>query len=256
MDRTRWNECIQSLGWLCGRCQQGQLRQTGKNLLEQSTAETNLVQGEDWFEPEMAETRFAGLLVCDNPDCRDPVAIAGTLQRDYFQIDVSEYDIQENFRVQAITPAPAPFHISEKVPEAVKFKVIAAAGLFWSDLEAAANMVRQAVETLLDQQKVHKYPATGPRRAVSLHNRILDFQKKNPSAGDALLAVKWIGNAGSHKGGLDRDAVLDGFELLEHALEETYIGSRKALLAKAKKINARRKPLARPKSKSKTRWRD
>ena len=213
-------------------------------LLRDDTADTAMARSEDWFEPDMAEVRFAGLLVCDNPDCRDPVAVAGILKVDYVQVGPADYEEDESYRVEAVTPPPTPFFLSPKIPEKVKLKVLTAARLFWSDLDASANMIRQAVEALFDEERVKKYPRQGSRLGIALHHRIVDFQTRYPEAGECLLAIKWIGNAGSHKGGLVRDAVLDGFELLEHALEAVYVGSRRAALAKAKKINSRKRPLA------------
>jgi hypothetical protein len=60
---------------------------------------------------------------------------------------------------------------------------------------------------------------------LSLHERIEIFQKVQPAVGDALLALKWIGNTGSHPGDLSAKDLLDAFDILSHALDEV-IGKR------------------------------
>lgn len=48
------------------------------------------------------------------------------------------------------------------------------------------------------------------------------MQAKRPEVANALMAVKWIGNDGSHDGKLTVDDVLDGVDMLEHALNLLY----------------------------------
>jgi len=43
-----------------------------------------------------------------------------------------------------------------------------------------------------------------------------------PDIADFLLAIKWIGNTGSHTGKLERIDVLEAYELLELSLNKLY----------------------------------
>ena len=53
-----------------------------------------------------------------------------------------------------------------------------------------------------------------------------------------LLAIKWIGNEGSHpEKSLTKNDVIDLYEILEHVLSELFENKSKTILAKAKKIN-------------------
>jgi hypothetical protein len=61
---------------------------------------------------------------------------------------------------------------------------------------------------------------------------------------DMLLAVKWLGNAGSHDG--DKPTIADvrmTYDLLEHVLSEIYEKKTGELKAVAKKINKKKGPL-------------
>ncbi len=60
---------------------------------------------------------------------------------------------------------------------------------------------------------------------------------------DMLLAIKWLGNAGSHgHGKITIDDVMDSYELTEHILAEIFEPKIKKLKAIAKKINRKKGP--------------
>jgi hypothetical protein len=75
---------------------------------------------------------------------------------------------------------------------------------------------------------------------LTLHERIERFRRDDVAAGRALMAVKWIGNEGSHGGRLDKKDLLDGFELLEHALSEVFGRRSKRLAAIERRITRRK----------------
>ena len=247
VDKRHWGEAISAFHWLCGRCQSGHIRRNPNAWFEEATADTLRARDHDAWEPDWDRLRFIGLFRCDNPACLDPVSVCGVLHNEHFQVGPTEYDVTTTYWVSSISPAPIPFPIGDAIPEDVAVRLRSAAGLLWSDHDAAANKIRQAVEAMLDERRVKKFPRTGPRVSIALHRRIQDFAAINPSAADHLLAIKWIGNAGSHVGGLSREDVLDALDLMEVALEEIYIGHRRAILKKAKKINTTKKPLGKAK---------
>jgi hypothetical protein len=243
VDKRHWGETVPSFNWLCGRCQRGHLRRSAENWSEALTADTRRGQSGDEWEPDWDEYRFAGLLLCDNPECRDPVSVGGLVSYEHFQTGPSTYEHVGTYRVQTVAPPPCPFPISELVPSGVSERLRSAAGLLWSDHDASANKIRQAVEFLLDERRVKKFPRSGARKAVPLHQRIQTYSATNSLAAAPLLAIKWIGNAGSHTGGLSREDVLDALDLMEVALEEVYVGHRRAIMKKVKRINNTGKPL-------------
>ena len=77
---------------------------------------------------------------------------------------------------------------------------------------------------------------------LSLHARIDLFRQTNPDLADALMAVKWIGNAGSHSRPIMREDLLDGYELMEHVLDELFVQREKRIARLSRQINRRKRP--------------
>lgn len=62
-----------------------------------------------------------------------------------------------------------------------------------------------------------------PKTGYTLHKRIERFKIKNPEQAESLMAIKWIGNSGSHTNrSLTKDDILDSFEILEHVTTKLY----------------------------------
>lgn len=117
--------------------------------------------------------------------------------------------------------------------------------MIWLSAEAAANAIRQAVEHLMDEAGIAATDGAGKR--IMLHHRILEFQKADAENGDVLLATKWLGNTGSHVGGIIRDHVLDAFEMIELVLNNRYGTATAILMAKVAAVNAAKGPAPTPK---------
>ena len=253
MERERWGEALNEINWLCGRCQQGRLKLPKEGLLSRMTADTQEVFHEDWFDRDDVVSRFTALMICDNLACADPVVVAGTEQSEHFQVDWDEYDVVTTRTPETVTPAPLPFPLPDKTPEAVTRLLRSACQLLWSDHDAAGNKIRQAVEALLDDQKIRKVTtipskagAPARRQALKLHTRIEHLSHKSAEVGDHLMAIKWIGNAGSHVGKpLRRDDVLDALEIMEVVIEDLYVKKRATLGAHVKRILKAKKPVPR-----------
>jgi hypothetical protein len=249
MDRDKWTEVVTGFGWLCFRCQQGHLRYQAGLAHFRETADSHAIGiDQPHLPPEHYEERiFACIIVCDH--CNDPVAVSGIFSWERLQVGWEDYEETNYYRVKAVNPAPAPFIVPASVPQSVSQHIRAAAGILWTDHDAAANKIRQCVEAMLDERGVKKYPRTGPRRAIALDHRIKAYGQQNHEVAHHLMAIKWIGNAGSHGDGIGRNDVLDALEIIEQVFEDVYVGHRAKLRAKVAKIIARKKPLPKPKMK-------
>jgi len=145
---------------------------------------------------------------------------------------------EPEFRPKYVEPCIVFFDLPPKCPESIAKEVQQAFALFWLDAPAAANRVRAAVERLLDHQRVaKKETAKGKRRQISVHRRIERFQAKRGGVGKALMAVKWIGNEGSHESSLSQLDLLDAFGMLSYALDAVYDDRVKTVSQLATKIN-------------------
>lgn len=172
-------------------------------------------------------------MVCVNPACREVVYVVGRqtveLSQDPYQ-EQADYD--EVIYPLFFLPAPPIISLPAKCALEVASQVELAFSLYWSDLDAAGTRLRIAVERLLD--------STGVEARPTLHNRIELYKKKEPELGDCLLAIKWLANEATHETGLLAYDVLDGFEILEHVLEQIYDPRTKKISRKVVDINQRK----------------
>jgi hypothetical protein len=79
--------------------------------------------------------------------------------------------------------------------------------------------------------------AEGVQRSRNLHDRIQRFAAKHPEIDEKMLAVKWLGNLGSHESSVTQREALKAFELFDYILEEVVEGRRSRLTRMAKAIN-------------------
>ncbi len=231
--------------WECPTCSRGHLNLLKETLKSQETGPSKKLQDENAWEPDWITKRFVALLQCNFALCEEVVAISGTTHL----VEDAEEDpgsgrwhqvFIDSFEPRFLSPAPVPIRIVKATPEEVESCLREAAGLLWQSPEAAANQMRQAVEHLMDALKVKKKGAKGGQ--LTLHARIEAFEKNDQTNGALLKAVKWLGNSGSHAGGLDRDDVLDAFDMIEHVLSNVYDTSAKQILKKARAINKAKGP--------------
>ena len=148
-------------------------------------------------------------------------------------------DYADWFMLRAATPGIRLVVTPETTPEEVHAAVREAAAVVWASPASAANALRRAVEEMLDHKRVRKTKVTKKRKRVRLntHERIEIFGQTEPSAALALEAVKWIGNEGSHSGGVSIQDVLDGAEVLAYALELVFGTKTKSIQRRIATIN-------------------
>lgn len=233
--------------WTCPTCEQGHLVLDETSLKKVETGPSKKAQDHPAWDVEWIESRFVGLLICNFVNCAELVAIGGsvTVEEQYDQ----DYDgvvsqtYVDTFEPRFLFPAPPLVRLIQETPKVVKEKLVEAAGLVWQNSEASANQVRQAVESLMDCQKIKKTEIQrGKRVRLSLHRRIKIFERTDPINGEILLAIKWLGNTGSHLGKLSRKDVFDAFDMMELVLTNLYSQAAKQIQRKAKAINKAKGP--------------
>ena len=108
-------------------------------------------------------------------------------------------------------------------PAAIAELIKSAYVLSWGDYEACLNRIRVCLEMLLDALRIPRSALkAGRRNPLNLHRRIELAQGKGPSTKPFLMAAKYLGNAGSHSGGLTRRDAFDAFDLLEAIVTALY----------------------------------
>jgi hypothetical protein len=203
-------------------------------------------QSEQWdeWEPDWIHGGFHSVLRCGKRTC-DLVRVVGKMV--LVADERGGWDGQSwvhEFSPLFFHPALPLLQSHEAAPEAVLQRVAAASTVLWADPSSAANRLRSAVEALMDDQGI---PRKGSGKKgpfdLTLHKRIENLATAKPAYADAaqmILAVKWIGNVGSHEDALKSSNVLDGAEILDFALTEIYDKSRDAIKQLAAEITARK----------------
>lgn len=230
--------------WPCPNCNNSALKIDKEKFHSTETTESKKAREHEYWEYEWISLIFSGILECN---CGEIVTMTGygNVEHEHYYDQVTdEYHegLYEEFTPTFFHPTLHVFHISDNCPELVKNEIIDSFKLFWFDLPSCANKVRTSLELLLNEEKVNKTIATkkGSRRRLKLHERIIEYKKKNSQVADFLLAIKWIGNTGSHIGTLDRNDLLDAYELLDFSLSKLYDNKETELEKLQKEINKRK----------------
>jgi hypothetical protein len=217
-------------------------------LSKEWTADTQEASSHEGFEASWVEQRFVAILRCDNRKCGDIAVVAGTGKVDeYPDEDLTEMLYEDVYYAKYVAPSPSLISIPTNCPGEVVAELKSAFVASWGDYAAAGNRIRAAVERLLDALRVQKQTANGngKRRLLVLHDRITQIKSRYPEVHDALLAIKWLGNAGSHTDSLTRDDVFDALDIFESVLSNLYSKHPSVIKRLVKSVNARKGPAPR-----------
>ncbi len=207
----------------CPRCASGRLMPDGPSLsVQQPKYSREESKHPDW-EPDWDIERFGLRLKCDHAQCGEIAHMIGdTTVAEYYDDDLDNWSLISLLRPRSFFPAPPIIEIPKEVTATVKEEICKSFELFWVDLNACANRLRVSVELLLNDFKI---PSTGVNKKgkptrLDLNARISLFEKSDPEHAPTLTALRMIGNLGSHGGEVNREPLLDAFEIYEYALAE------------------------------------
>ena len=221
--------------YLCPRCNKGLLRIKNDTLNKIETVNSKQHQEEEYSEIQDIEYTFNCVFECINNKCGEVVACTG-----HAGVDIEcavDYDNFSQSNEYYTYYKPLFFHpnlklitIPEGTPADVERTLNKSFELFFTSPSAAANLVRISIEEILTDQ--------GVERVRSLHRRIEKLPEKHQSVKDHLLALKWLGNAGSHSDEeLSLDDTMDAYELVEYVLSKIYYSNPTDIDRLAKEIN-------------------
>lgn len=235
------DDWVQESSWPhtdCPVCGAGSL--TPDSIVSVEAAASSRHHDHEAWEPEWIHGTFHGVLRCSVGRCNEPVSIAGDYKVDMVMAPGGGWygEYEAFYRLRYALPALPLLAPPDKTPETVRRAVEAASALLWIDPGAAGNRLRFAIEELLTAQRVRRsIMKDGKRIRLTTHRRIELLRQRKEAASDALMAVKWIGNEGSHADALTATDVIDGAELLGHALRLLYDDSAKQMERRIRKIN-------------------
>jgi len=229
--------------WQCPTCNSSSLQVIEDKFIQQHNSETETNYNEDWFQaPEMITYTFTTLLSCANKDCREVITCSGTGSVEREQYTYDDYKYVEYYKPFFFYPPLQIFKIPVKTPDDVKKSILSSFSLVFDNKSAAANQVRTSIECLLTHLKIKKNNISGgKRKKLNLHRRIELLPIKYQKIKDICLAIKWLGNAGSHcDDEMSFDDVFDGYDMLSFILEELYDNKHIQVTKLAKRINAKK----------------
>lgn len=193
------------------------------------------------FDPEWIAGTIHTIGRCQNDECEQVVIAVGTYKVDYSHNRAddgpdSEYrgpQYSEFYKLNYFHP-PLALPLPEAVPKDVLDAIDRAVPLLFIDPSFAATALRASVELFLTGQGILAGTPEGNRR--SLHQRIELWGKEagNQRVAEQFLAVKWLGNQGTHEGEPHTVSdVLDGLEFIESAFHELFVAPEIDLRVKA-----------------------
>ncbi len=233
-------------GWLskgkwpkvpCPTCEHSSVALTTFKGFADAASESARKKHPDW-DPDWLRGVFTGQMTCSDPDCGETVAISGDWRVVFAGHQHSDpYD--ELLRLRFAHPPLRLAALPDGTPDSVAEGIHSASSVVWVSPSSGANRLRFSVEALLTARGVNKTAPkrSGGRRRLTTHERIVLYRTKNPEVADALEAVKWIGNDGSHDESLTVADVMDGVEVLELALRLLYDTRDEALRRRIAAIN-------------------
>lgn len=235
--------------WPCPACNSGTLRLEKGSLNKRETRDSiKCREGQEpgEWEPDVPFYRFACVLLCNQPQCGEPVIVSGhtTDEPGYGPEGESTW---EHFLNPVFFHQPPPIiRIPDDCPKEVRHEINTAFALYWCDRLSCANRLRNAIELLLTHLRIRRFqaiPGKHKRQRLTLHQRIELFSQRSPDLATRMFAVKWVGNEGSHPGKLTQDDLLDAFEILEDMFKDLFVSPEKnRILEMAKTIHRSKRP--------------
>ena len=225
MNRTLWTEHLtpfRAPAWPCPKCKRQSLKLVPKSIQAHETASSVRDRANADWDPYWISKLFCGWLRCPDSRCAETVAVTG-IGGPQESIDPDgDVSWEDEFRPLFANPMPDMFELPASCPKLVAQELRASFSLYWSDQPGSANRLRRAIERLLDHVGVKKRALSAKRRMepLTLHARIVEYQKREPEIAKHLLALKWLGNSGSHDGVVKGSELLDAMEVAEHCLAE------------------------------------
>jgi len=225
--------------WRCPSCNGGLLRLGKEGLLRGETAASQAEQKHIYSEFDWIKTKAAVLFVCGQ--CNEAVACVADGRVDelygYDEYGQTDRDWEDRYEPRFFDPPLILMDIPEDCPATVRQHLQTSFSLYFCNAGASANAARIGLEVLMDEWAV---PKSDNGKPLTLHWRLQRLPASYAHVQELLLAVKWLGNDGSHGEPLTKVDVNSLYEILEMALHEAYDKKKDQVLAKARAINQAR----------------
>tara|TARA_R110000823_G_scaffold315675_1_gene449387 strand:- start:12672 stop:13430 length:759 start_codon:yes stop_codon:yes gene_type:complete len=230
--------------WFCPTCKIGILEIGEKSADIEQTAESTALRWHPNYDHEFVEYTINVILKCNNKKCCETVMSVGSGHVDEYH-DYSEkgeeiHEYVTLFKPKYFHPSLNIFNVQENVPKNIVNMLNKSFALFFCDSDSCGNRIRACIEFLLDELKIPREfeNKKGEVKRASLHSRIENLPQVYEKIKTLLLAIKWLGNVGSHGNeGLTKKETIDAYEILKVVLDIIYKPSDEHIFDLANKIN-------------------
>jgi hypothetical protein len=216
------------------------------------TAEMKKARDHDAYDPDWERGTFLAQGTCGASQCQQVVIATGTWRVGYKTTGGDPQSYSDQFatfyRVRQIHPPlrlmelPEDAAVNEALGGVAEGLLTAGAVLFAAP-GLAATALRGCIERFLSNEGIARKTDKGGFRHLGL--RLMEWRDQDATRGgiaDLMLAVRWLGNTGTHEdSGLTVGDVLEGARLLNEAFHRLYVSP--AITAAAGAINAAKGPV-------------
>ena len=233
-------------GWECPSCIRGKLIIIKDTFHYEETEKSRFQHSSEGFTPWDVDYVYSCLLKCSM--CNDIISSSGTgcVAMEYTCDEYGhcpDYSINE-FSPEHFSPNLKLFKYPKTTDIEVAKELNKSFSLFFCDPSSSANHIRIAIEKLLDYLKVDSVRKNG--KYINLHSRIeklSDESDKYNKYKNHLIAIKFIGNAGSHSDKrITKNDVLDAYEIINELLIEIFDKKSEKMDNMIKEINEKKGP--------------
>jgi len=231
----------------CPTCGKGTLQIKKDTFQRRETNESEMLRGHENWDPQWVSYVYSCLLECSS--CKDSIANTGDgfvdLDVEYDDEGVPDQEWRDFFRPKYFSPHLKIFTYPKETPDDVKKEIEQSFELFFCSSASSLNHLRIALEYLLTFLKIKRFEKTpkGKRLFLSLHRRIEMLPSKHNNLKELLVAIKWLGNAGSHNSTeITMDDVLDAYEIMALVLKQVLSSDEAHVKKMVKEINKKKGP--------------
>jgi Domain of unknown function (DUF4145) len=224
--------------YLCPQCKVGFLIPDKTSFQKIEPPHSKSLQALDEWDPDWITYRFTMSCVCNKKECGEVAFVSGSgiVDQRYGHDGRPEY--YDCFAIKSFFPAPRLCYIPQETPSEVEKLMDKSFALYWSDVSAAANALRASLEALLGELKVpeqekNKY---GNTVRMTLHRRLEVWAATEKDNAELCLALKEVGNLGSHGYLVQPEHYFGSLEIYSHVLKELFENNAKKMKDLAKSI--------------------
>jgi hypothetical protein len=246
VDRRLWSAGLRKAYaplWPCPSCLTGTLRLVRDSLRWFETAESQRRYPDENPDFSDIDYTFSGSLECGR--CRQTISCCGRGGEEPYWFQNEHGDSEQKpetvFYPRLFYPSLQLFRPPPRCPRLVREQLYKSFAVFFCDLSASANHLRQCAEEILTDAGIDIRDANG--RFIYLNERIKIYEGRDSENAERIDALRWIGNCGSHpEDDLNKRDLFDAYDILEMLLEDLYVGHNRNVRDIVAQINAAKGP--------------